>query len=336
MFPVVDSNLRADALADQVLRHYELPTAVTRCRLHTRGLNDTFRTETASGQVFYLRVYRAGWRTSEEIETELDMLRHLASMRAPVCAPLPRIDGAFLTTLECAEGMRLACLFSAAPGREVDRKALTEEQAQLYGQAAAQIHAAADHYSGTPHRRPLDLDELLERPLALVRTAIAHRATDLSYLYEIASQLRERVRAPGALATGFCHGDLHGRNAGLEGSVFIFYDFDCSGWGYRAYDLAVFPWAFVVDESEATRIESMGRAFLQGYRTRRALGTTDASVIPAFVAIRQLWLMGLHVGLADRFGSAWLNDQYFDHHIGILRRWDESYLNRSDANWLLQ
>src|SRR5688500_499926 len=111
---------------------------------------------------------------------------------------------------------------------------------------------------------------------------------------------------------GFCHGDLHGGNACETGGAFTFYDFDCCGWGYRAYDLAVFPWAFAVRRETAERVKAMGRAFLKGYARRRTLGPADVEAIAAFVAIRQIWLMGLHIGLGDRFAWGWINDGYFD------------------------
>jgi len=75
MLPIVDSNPRPDALIEQVLPAYRLGV-ISRCRLHTRGINDTFRIETAD-EVFFLRVYRHGWRGREEIDTELTLLRHL-------------------------------------------------------------------------------------------------------------------------------------------------------------------------------------------------------------------------------------------------------------------
>jgi Ser/Thr protein kinase RdoA (MazF antagonist) len=58
MLPIVDSNLRPEALIEQVLPAYRLG-AIRRCRLHTRGINDTFQIETAD-EVFFLRVYRHG------------------------------------------------------------------------------------------------------------------------------------------------------------------------------------------------------------------------------------------------------------------------------------
>jgi hypothetical protein len=61
VFPTCDSNLQADALAREVLVHYPIGE-ITRCRFHARGLNDTYKVETSSGESYFLRIYRAGWR----------------------------------------------------------------------------------------------------------------------------------------------------------------------------------------------------------------------------------------------------------------------------------
>jgi len=332
MFPAIDSNLHPDALVRQVLVHYQIGEPV-RCRLQARGLNDTYKVQ-AGPATYYLRVYRAGWRNREEVETELAMLGHLARCGACVSVPLARSDDRTLTPLNCAEGERHAVLFTAAPGREVDYKAFTEEQAGRYGEAAATIHAAAESFDGPRLRAPLDLAALLDRPVELVAAALAHRADDRAYVTALATRLRHEIEAAAGLETGFCHGDFHGGNSCECGETFTFYDFDCCGWGLRAYDLAVFPWGFAVGENAPERIEAMGRAFLSGYRRRRPIASLDLAAIPAFAAIRQLWLMGLHLGLVDRFGAGWINDRYFDRHVKILRDWDERFLSRPAAAWL--
>lgn len=76
------------------------------------------------------------------------------------------------------------------------------------------------------------------------------------------------------------------------------------------------------------RIEAMGRAFLRGYLRRRELGPSNADAIVAFVAIRQIWLMGLHIGMGDTFGWGWINDSYFDTQLKILRHWEHNWLSR--------
>lgn len=336
MLPVIDSNLRPDALIEQVLPPWRLG-AIGRCRLHARGINDTYRVETAGGDTFFLRVYRHGWRSRGEIDTELALLRHLEAHRAPVSAPLVRTDGTMLATLDCAEGQRFAALFVAAPDSHTDYESYAEDAAGAYAVAAAAVHAAAESFPGARLRPALDLAELLERPLRHVLAAIDHRAEDVAWLVTLASVLRgriERVERLGGLTQGFCHGDLHGGNAGTRDGVVTLYDFDCCGWGFRAYDLAVFPWAFALTESEPDRIESLSRAFLVAYMRRRPLGEADIAAIPVFVAIRQIWLVGLHVALGDRFGWGWINDRYFDRQLKVLRQWEMDFLDRPASSWL--
>ena len=71
MFPATDSNLCARSLVEQVLSQYELG-AIRDCRLHHRGLNDTYKVESSQDHTYFLRIYRAGWRSREEIAAELN------------------------------------------------------------------------------------------------------------------------------------------------------------------------------------------------------------------------------------------------------------------------
>jgi Ser/Thr protein kinase RdoA (MazF antagonist) len=333
-FIATDSILNTRFLIEGVLSLYALEP-ISRCRLHARGLNDTYKVETAGGWTHYLRVYRAGWRDRLAIETEIDMLLHLTAQNVRVSAPVARIDGQFITALDCVEGRRWAVLFTAAPGKELGRKGYTEELASSYGEAAAAIHSAANSFEGLRHRPAIDLEHLLQRPLRLLKSVLAHRPADVDYIEDLGKRLKCRIEDIAEPEIGFCHGDLHGANASESGGSFTTFDFDCCGWGYRAYDLAVFPWGFAFDECETQRIEAMGRALLRGYMRHRPLGRRDVEAIPAFVAVREIWLRGLHIGLGDRFGWGWMSDGYYDHHLRMLRAWDTQFLTRPGADWLL-
>jgi Ser/Thr protein kinase RdoA (MazF antagonist) len=336
MFPVLDSNLSADALAQHVRGQYPI-AAIVRCRLHERGVNDTYKIETDDGTRYFLRVYRAGRHRRAEIDTELAVLDHLARDGAPVSVAVARTDNRAVTPLDCAEGERWAVLFTAAPGSDIDPRAYSEsdERAHRYGEAVARIHRAADGFAGPQERVPLDLEGLLERPLRRIAPLLAHRPADHDYMTQLGNGLRSRVESADGLETGFCHGDLGGVNAcEAEGSL-TFYDFDCCGWGYRAYDLAVFPASFAMGMFPPDRIEALGRAFIAGYMRGRPLAPADIAAIPVFVAVRNIWLMGLQIELADRlFGWGMIGDPYFDHHLRILRDWEANFLGRS-ADWLL-
>jgi Ser/Thr protein kinase RdoA (MazF antagonist) len=333
MLPATDSTLCAHALREQVLPLYDLGE-ISSCRLHHRGLNDTYKVESGQGDAHFLRIYRAGWRSRDEITTEIAVLLHLAQEQARVSTPVSRKDGEALTPLDCAEGRRWAAVFTGAPGNEVDPKGYYDELAAQYGATVATLHCAADSFDGRPTRPALDVAALLDRPLHLLTSAMARRPGDAAYLNGLGDRLRQRIEGMAGLEIGFCHGDCHGGNACESKGAFTFYDFDCCGWGYRAYDLAVFPWAFAVRQSATERIEAMGRAFLKGYARRRALGAADVDAIAAFVAIRQIWLAGLYIGLGDRFGWGWMNDRYFDQQLKVLRNWETSWLSRPGSTWL--
>jgi Ser/Thr protein kinase RdoA (MazF antagonist) len=170
--------------------------------------------------------------------------------------------------------------------------------------------------------------------LSVIKPVIAHRSDDFAYVVDLATQLRSNIENAAGLEKGFCHGDLHGHNACYAEETFTVYDFDCCGWGYRAYDLSVFPWAFAIGEHPPERIESMGRAFLTGYLRHRPVSSVGIAAIPTFVAIRQIWLTGLHISLADRFGWGFLNDHYFDRQLRVLRNWQKKFLGRPASDWL--
>src|SRR4051794_24996763 len=84
-----DSNLSASSLVEHVLSQYALGV-IARCRLHSRGLNDTYKVESKLGDSYYLRVYCTGWRSRESIETEVEILLHLVQQKVNVSAPVSR------------------------------------------------------------------------------------------------------------------------------------------------------------------------------------------------------------------------------------------------------
>ncbi|WP_146762416.1 hypothetical protein [Paenibacillus contaminans] len=65
-------------------------------------------------------------------------------------------------------------------------------------------------------------------------------------------------------------------------------------------------------------------AFLAAYLQERPLPEIDLNMIPTFVAIRQIWLIGLHTGNSPIWG-AWQDDRYFDRKLRFLREWMETH-----------
>jgi Ser/Thr protein kinase RdoA (MazF antagonist) len=283
-----------------------------------------------SVSIYILRVYRARWRSFSNICYELDVLLHLNQQHIPVSIPLIRTDGRYVHRLRAPEGERFAVLFTYAPGADPSYDGEQERETALhYGQAVAKIHAAMDHFMSSHRRFGLDLEHLIDRPLHAIRPHLLARRRDWRYLQQLGTKLKHYIEAlPGSvLDQGFCHGDLHGWNAKVAADKTItFFDFDCCGPGWRAYDLAVFRWNARLREKE----DLLWSAFLEGYKGQRQLNAQDEQVIPIFIGIRHIWMLGLHTANGQDWGYGWMNDQYFDRAISFLKAWEKDYFTQAD------
>lgn len=315
----------AQALHARVLSRYALRAPVSCSFLHL-GVNETYRVSSAQ-KTYFLRLYRRGWRSRGEILAELDMLAYLHRRRLPVSHPIKRGDGAYLTRVSTPEGVRYAALFSAAPGKNTG---LNTRQCRDYGALAARLHVCLDKRKRDARRFDIDMDHLLHKPLQSIGPFLAQRPADLAELRDMGMRCAERIEQllpREAPFYGSCHGDHHGGNlhVGDRGEITLF-DFDCYGYGWRAYDIAVFRWIHGPWEASASRAQKAEKtrkwnAFVKGYEQVRALGKEELEAVDYFVVLRQIWLMWLHVQGAYAWGSGWINDGYFDPHIAFIKRY---------------
>lgn len=323
IFPVNYSILSAQALATDVLPGYGIGDIVE-CSFFSTGFNDTYRVKTAQGGVYYLRVYRLRWRSLSDICYELDVLNHLHGKGISVARPLPHQNGKLVCGLLAPEGRRYAALFAEASGPLISYDQEADKIAFQYGQAVARLHNAAQGFASPHPRFHIDLDHLIDTPLKHIEPFLSPRADDWRFLQEFAQAVRQRILAlpANALEQGFCHGDLQGyhANVGADGTL-TFFDFDCCGYGYRAYDLAVFRWCSRLKGQEQVWWEP----YLNGYRETRPLNDVDVLAIPLFVCARYIWHMGVHTQNAYDWGCGWLNDEYFDQKLQYLRELEADY-----------
>lgn len=323
-FPVQSSVLSADALAERVLPHYVLPEPL-QCRLIARGVNDTYQV-TAGADTFYLRVSIHGWRTRGDLDAELALVRVLCARDLSVAPPVPRDDGTFLTALAAPEGERFAVLFAEAPGASM--REISLQQAGAYGRLAAAVHTVADMTPMCSHRFHLDARHLVDEPLEAVRAAMVDGGDDLIFLKDVAERVRGRLsRLPrGPHAYGLCHGDLHPGNVHFDaaGQPTLF-DFDCMGYGWRAYDLSVFLWNAVGERRTKRWRETRWRAFLRGYQDVRPLPQGFDEVVPLFLVARQIWLMGLDCAGRSGWLPQWISTTWLREMVHPLRNWVTEY-----------
>jgi Ser/Thr protein kinase RdoA (MazF antagonist) len=324
MLPVIASILSPEALIGEVLPGFGVGE-VSECRFYSGGFNHTYRVKTADGCTYYLRAYRMQWRTLDDIQYELDVLNHLKHKGYPAARPVPYRGSQCFCAVPAPEGQRYVALFTEAPGQEISYAHEPERVAQSYGQAVAQMHNALEDFSSPHPRFHLDVAHFIDRPLHYIEPFLAHRPDDWAFVQRFAEALREQLlRLPASeLEQGFCHGDLQGYHAKVASdSTLTFFDFDCGGYGYRAYDLAVFLWCCRLEDAVAVRWAS----FLHAYRETRPISDLEAQAVPLFVCARYLWHMGVHTQNSPDWGVDFLNEEYFDTHLKRLRDAEADFL----------
>lgn len=318
--PVTYSTIQSQSLVDAIWPDYSL-TEVTGCQLQEYGLNDHYFVTTRE-DTYILRVYHHGWRTEDDIAYELALLAFLDSHGVSVCAPVLRRDGKYFRYILAPEGPRAVALFRYAAGSIPDPN--NGNDYHLYGRALALIHRHSDAFHCPYQRFQLDIGHLTTQPLKSVSLYLSHRPDDIIFVNAVAERLQAGLQImTDDLEWGVCHGDFHGGNAHIDAnSTLRVFDFDCSGLGWRAYDLAVCRWGGGKDDAA-------WEAFCHGYESVYEISTAMRTAIPWFVVARQLWLIGLHAHLVlyqQIPGRGWLNDHYYDHHLGLLRELIEKYL----------
>lgn len=105
-------------------------------------------------------------------------------------------------------------------------------------------------------------------------------------------------------------------------------DWDGTGYGWRAYDLAVLLWS--------TALQGLGTALWDayiagyqepqepyGYPEGRPLTEAELAAVPHFVAARHIWVMGVEMGhvLDGTWGVGRIDDRWLDCHLSTLSRW---------------
>ena len=306
------STIAAEALLTHVVPSYRIERPLE-CVFWERGANDTYRVRCA-GARYSLRVYRRGAFPRDAIEFEIEVLIHLHRRGVPVAYPIARASGDYLTEIAAPEGARLVLLTAFADGAVPDYDA--PENARLVGESVARMHRALDGFGTARERARLDLPNLLEDSVALIRPWLAHRPEDLRLVEAHAGKCRSAVQGASddALDTGVCHGDLHGGNLHLHDGGITHFDFEECAFGYRAYDLATFKWGVCTGRRGAERWS----AFVEGYESVRPISGADRSLIDVFVVIRELSNVAFGLRNLRDFGHGLVGDESLDELRGRL------------------
>lgn len=209
-------------------------------------------------------------------------------------------------------------LMECASNSVDENHAVTQKNPFSYGRAVGLLHEASAGFSPSRIRKPLDNDALIAQPLAAVEAFFPSKETGLRYLKEQASRLTSEINKlnHSGLRHIYLHGDLTGGNANWDaGGQYTFFDFDCCGYGWQAYDLAVFLWSLIQNGKL-----NLWDDFLEGYRSVAQLGKVNERSIGLFVAARSSWIMGYSLSRVGTQGSLSYKSALFESDISFLKR----------------
>ena len=308
-------------LIRQMIRSEYIFDAPIECEFVQRSVNDTYRVWSGT-KVCYLRIHRHGFRTREEIEAEIDLVNQLHKCGQPVAPPIPTRTGTFLLGV----GSRFGVMFGEAAGKQ---PVFNDLVCAAFGEMIGHLHEAVDKFPTDSRRFNLDFEHLIDEPLKNIAPYFTERLEAFESLQRFCNDLKSGVSdllAGQQVSFGACHGDLHNANVhqSASGELTLF-DFDCFGYSWRAYDLAVFRWQASgpvgLNGEGNAQAENQWTEFLDGYCRVCSITPSEIEAIRLLVGVRRIWWIG---GLHARLGNLDTlsgNDRkaWFDYNIRLAR-----------------
>ncbi len=286
------------------------------------GVNDTYLVDTAA-QKYIFRLYRFNLRSFEDIKFEVELLKYLASEGASVSEPIINTNHQYMIPIESPEGLRYGVLFSFAEGQNINYQDDDGTLAHIYGVNLARCHQVQQGFSTNIIRKELDLDHLFHKPMYNIRKLFSAQQDHLNIIEDTADfVLTEFQKLPDdSLTEGICHGDTNCGNVHVTDlNEMTFFDFDCCGKGWLEYDLATFYWGALFEDKK-----ERWDHFSAGYKTIFPDRKINHDSINLLIAIRQLWILGLHYDSSLLHGKNWYNKNYFEMNTGFLVEWKKRY-----------
>lgn len=316
---IIFSLISPESLASLVEETYNLSNIS--CKLIRVGDNDNYLILSGNDK-YVLRMYKREkyWLKSEsDYFFEMEWLNHLKQNSCSISYPIQRKDKQYIGHLEAPEGIRFFALFSFAEGEE---NPITYQRAYLLGKEIGKVHIASNKFKSSHSRLTMDLEFLIDQPVQLINNHFGEfRKSEQAKLVTLAAELKKQISNLNLQgdAWGVIGGDFHGYNQHFdERDNPTLFDFDLCGYGWRAYDLAVFRWLQVSDFDVVRNYFQalirgrllLWKKFIQGYQTIRKLSSDELKVIPLFVRVRQIWLMGSYI--ASPNPTLTMNDNWWD------------------------
>jgi Ser/Thr protein kinase RdoA (MazF antagonist) len=254
--------------------------------------NAVYEIALPGGERAALRLHRPGYQSMGAIRSELWWMAQLAEAGVPVPRPVPTSGGALVgevagraaSVVSWVEGERIG---DGATPLEADGGAVTARYRALGGLIAA-MHDATDALTLPPDFERLSWNSVAyagDEPLwgrFWENPALSREEAELLRAARgEADAAIARHEAEGA-DFGLIHADVLRENVLTDGGQLSLIDFDDSGFGFRAYDLATAEVQGLEDPMNA--VASL--ALHEGYRAARRADAPPLGDVTLFVALR--------------------------------------------------
>jgi Ser/Thr protein kinase RdoA (MazF antagonist) len=291
-------------------------------RLIATRENRVYRVDTGSG-AFALRVHRKGYRTDDELHSELKWMDAIARGGVSVPKPMVSVSGEFL---QVAEGHQVDVLtwLNGVPIGKTGEKLIVADRAGLFyrmGHEMARVHQISDEWvlpagftrsswdrAGLVGGNPL-WGRFWENP-SLSNADVA-----------LFAELRKKADADlaereASLDYGLIHADLVRENVMMDGNNIQLIDFDDGGFGFRLFDLAT-TLLKNIDEPDYLDLKD---ALVQGYLSVRSI---DLSALDFFILLRSATYVGWIVSRMEEEGAEVRNTRF----VRNCRKLAQAYLD---------
>lgn len=242
-------------------------------------VNDVFKVTAASG-TFALKIYNIQSRNTKNVQWELDLIEHLVEQGAPVVKPARGKHG-YVETLIVDGHERAAALFEWTLG---EKPQPSHDTYVLLGEAAARIHNAADTFRPSWMREKYNAEMLIDEQIERMKKHLI-AAQQYEPMLALGERLKTFLASP-HLDQGICHMDLTLDNVHVHNGKLTAFDFDSSGWCWRAIE----PYGVRLYS------EDYFNDWLEGYRSVRHFDEDNEKAVAVFGIVGDIrnvvWKLG--------------------------------------------
>jgi Ser/Thr protein kinase RdoA (MazF antagonist) len=268
------------------------PLRVARCELAAERENRVYRIADEQGGQYALRFHRPGYRSADEIRSELQWMAELDRIGLCVPRPLVSLQGTFIESVNGQLVSLLTWLNGTPLGQVATPLAIDDRLGAFHrlGAAIAKLHAISDGWQKPADfmRPSWDIDGLTgaEPYWGKFWENPALGSEDRELVIAARSKARKALlQHKHQLDFGLIHADLVRENVLLEGSDVKFIDFDDCGMGFRLFELAT----ALIKNMQEPDYPKLEQALLDGYTSVRPM---EMDMLPVFLVLRAFTYLG--------------------------------------------